>query len=171
MLRWFGVLAVLLLTLVAAPGQAGTARTGTITAAQAPSAALGEEIRYNVYLPSGYARGQDRYPVLYLLHGRGDSMEAWTRVKDSLDRMIAAKEIPALIAVMPDAPWNERGNWYVDSAYSAGKPVETAFTRDLVQHVDATYRTAPIRNARLVGGYSMGGAGALRYALAHQDLF
>jgi hypothetical protein len=37
--------------------------------------------------------------------------------------------------------------------------------------VDTTYRTAAHRGARLVGGYSMGGYGALRYALAHQDLF
>lgn len=76
---------------------------------------------------------------------------------------------------MPDAPWSERGNWYVDSRYTGGdipgRPVETALTRDLVNHVDATYRTAATRTARIVGGYSMGGAGALRYTLAHQDLF
>ncbi|MFI6596440.1 alpha/beta fold hydrolase [Nonomuraea sp. NPDC050536] len=171
MRSWTGVLAVLFLLLLALPGQATVTRKGTLSTAQAPSQALGEPIRYNLYLPYGYADGDARYPVLYLLHGRGDSMEAWTRIKDSLDGMIATKQIPPLIAVMPDAPWSERGSWYVDSAYTTGRPVETALTRDLVQHVDATYRTAPIRNARLVGGYSMGGAGALRYALAHQDLF
>ncbi|WP_344833912.1 hypothetical protein [Nonomuraea dietziae] len=69
------------------------------------------------------------------------------------------QRIPPLIAVMPDAPWSERGNWYVDSRHTGGKPVETAFTRDLVQHVDATYRTAPLRNARLVGGLLDGRSG------------
>ncbi|MFG1682541.1 alpha/beta hydrolase-fold protein [Nonomuraea sp. NPDC049269] len=178
--RWSGVGALVSLALVvllAVPGEARVHadRTGTITAASAPSAALGESIAYNLYLPYGYAKGADRYPVLYLLHGRGDTMQAWTRVKDTLDAMIRTRRIPPLIAVMPDAPWSERGSWYVDSRYTGsdlpGRPVETALTRDLVAHVDATYRTAAIRQARMVGGYSMGGSGALRFALAHQDLF
>jgi enterochelin esterase-like enzyme len=167
----------LAVTAVAVPGdaQAAKAQTGTITAASAHSPALGEDIAYNVYLPYGYTSGSARYPVLYLLHGRGDTMAAWTQVKGQLDAMIQDKTIPPVIAVMPDAPWSERGSWYVDSQYTdaanPGRPVETAFTTDLVHAVDTTYRTAAIREARLVGGYSMGGAGALRFALAHQDLF
>ncbi|MEU0569467.1 alpha/beta hydrolase-fold protein [Nonomuraea sp. NPDC005983] len=179
--RWGGgvgaLAALALVLLLAVPGEARVqpSRTGTVTARSAPSQALGESIAYNVYLPYGYDTGAQRYPVLYLLHGRGDTMQAWTRVKDTLDEMIRTRRIPPLIAVLPDAPWSERGSWYVDSRYTGadlpGRPVETALTRDLVGHVDATYRTAAIREARLVGGYSMGGAGALRYALAHQDLF
>ncbi|WP_433242705.1 alpha/beta hydrolase-fold protein [Streptosporangium sp. CA-135522] len=178
--RWrgLGVLAALaLVAALAVPGQAqvGRSRTGTITAGSAYSAALGEPIAYNVYLPHGYGRGAQRYPVLYLLHGRGDTSQAWTRVKDTLDRLIQDGRVPALIAVMPDAPWSGGGSWYVDSRYTGadtpGRPVETAFTHDLVDHVDTTYRTAPIRNARMVGGYSMGGYGALRFTLAHPDLF
>ncbi|MET8387331.1 alpha/beta hydrolase-fold protein [Streptosporangium canum] len=178
--RWrgLGVLAALaLVAVLAVPGQAqvGKDRAGTITTGSAHSAALGESIAYNVYLPHGYDRGARRYPVLYLLHGRGDTMQAWTQVKDTLDRMIQDKRIPDLIAVMPDAPWSGGGSWYVDSRYTGtdapGRPVETALTRDLVNHVDSAYRTAPIRNARMVGGYSMGGYGALRFTLAHPDLF
>ncbi|MFI7131206.1 alpha/beta hydrolase-fold protein [Nonomuraea sp. NPDC050153] len=174
--RWLAVLAVLAsLSFLAAPGETEVRAGGTLTTGSAPSQALGENIAYNVYLPSGYDRGGDRHPVLYLLHGRGDTMQAWTRVKTLLDDMIRTKRIPPVIAVMPDAPWSERGGWYVDSRHTGadlpGRPVETALTRDLVAYVDATYRTAPIREARLVGGYSMGGAGALRFALAHQDLF
>ncbi|MDG4827531.1 alpha/beta hydrolase-fold protein [Asanoa sp. WMMD1127] len=174
-----GVAAVLLaLGLAGAvPGQAGAERlrAGTLTTAQAPSPALGGTIDYTVYLPYGYdPQAATRYPVLYLLHGRGDTMQAWTRIKADLDRLISEGTVPPVIAVLPDAPWSSRGNWYVDSSYQGedpGRPVETALTRDLVSHVDATYRTAAHRGARLVGGYSMGGAGALRYALAHPDLF
>lgn len=164
----------------AAPGGAAASRErlGTLTTTSTPSAALGTPIDYTVYLPYGYTdrRNADlRYPVLYLLHGRGDTMSAWTRIKADLDRMIADGEVPPVIAVLPDAPWSGRGSWYVDSAYTGaddpGRPVETALTHDLVAAVDATYRTAPHRGARLVGGYSMGGFGALRLALAHPDLF
>ncbi|GIF68605.1 hypothetical protein Ais01nite_66400 [Asanoa ishikariensis] len=179
--RIVGGVAVILLALGLAgalPGPAGAERlrAGTLTTAAAPSPALGGDIDYTVYLPYGYdAAAATRYPVLYLLHGRGDTMAAWTRVKDDLDKLIADKEVPPVIAVLPDAPWSDRGNYYVDSAYTGaddpGRPVETAFTRDLVAHVDATYRTAAHRGARLIGGYSMGGAGALRYSLAHSDLF
>jgi len=149
---------------------------GTLVVAVAPSATLGEDIAYTVYLPYGYDESADEYASLYLLHGRGDTMDAWTQVKSDLDELIEDGTIDPAVVVMPDAPWSERASYYVDSAYTGpdappGRPVETAFVEDLVPHIDATYRTVDDRTARGVGGYSMGGAGALRFALAHQDLF
>ena len=91
-----------------------------------------------------------------------------------LDELIANGDIPPTIAIMPDAPWSSRASYYVDSAYRGadpGRPVETAFTQDLIAHVDSTYRTVAARNGRGVAGYSMGGYGAIRYSLAHPDLF
>ncbi|MGW6280646.1 alpha/beta hydrolase-fold protein [Kribbella sp. NPDC055071] len=159
----------------AAPSdQPAVVRPGTITAASLRSPTLGENIDYNVYLPAGYAESTQRYPVLYLLHGRGDSMAAWTQVKSRLDELIGSGEIPPTIAIMPDAPWSNRAGWYVDSAYTGsdpGRPVETAFFRDLVPSIDAAYRTIADRTGRAIAGYSMGGAGALRYALAHPEVF
>ncbi|GAA0941717.1 hypothetical protein GCM10009554_33590 [Kribbella koreensis] len=149
---------------------------GTITATSFRSATLGEDLAYNVYLPAGYAASTASYPVLYLLHGRGDSMAAWTQLKGRLDAMIAAGDIPPTIAVMPDAPWSSRASYYVDSAYrdkgkEPGRPVETALIHDLVPHVDATYRTITDRTGRAIAGYSMGGSGALRYSMVHPELF
>src|SRR5688572_22828110 len=105
--------ALVLLVLVASSvgaGSAAAAEPGTISAASFRSVTLGEDIAYNVYLPAGYEGSDKRYPVLYLLHGRGDSMAAWTQVKGELDAMIAAGEIPPLIAIMPDAPWSSRAS-------------------------------------------------------------
>ncbi|RZU18764.1 enterochelin esterase-like enzyme [Kribbella rubisoli] len=147
---------------------------GVIKSAAVRSATLGEDINYNVYLPAGYDESTRRYPVVYLLHGRGDSMSAWTQVKSRLDELIGDGEIPPTIAIMPDAPWSSRASWYVDSAYKGsdpGRPVETAFFRDFVPQIDATYRTIADRSGRAIAGYSMGGAGALRYSLAHPDVF
>ncbi|GAA2726730.1 alpha/beta hydrolase [Cellulomonas aerilata] len=171
-------------TTPAAPArEAGTdtaraARAGTVLTAQAPSSAVGS-IDHAVYLPPGYDDEPDRaYASLYLLHGRGDTQAAWQRVTGDLDRLIVTGAVQPMVVVMPDAPWNQRASWYTDSRYTGrragdepGVAVETAFTRDLVDHVDATYRTVGHRGARAVGGYSMGGAGALRFALAHQDRF
>jgi enterochelin esterase-like enzyme len=164
----------LLVPVAIGAGGAAGAQPGTITTANFRSATLGEDVSYNVYLPAGYASTAKRYPVIYLLHGRGDSMAAWTQMKGKLDELIADGAIPATIAIMPDAPWSSRASYYVDSAYHGadpGRPVETAFTTDLIAHVDATYRTMASRNGRVVGGYSMGGYGALRYSIAHPDLF
>ncbi|MDX6283125.1 MAG: hypothetical protein QOH03_4196 [Kribbellaceae bacterium] len=147
---------------------------GTITAASFRSSTLGEDLAYNVYLPAGYAASTARYPVLYLLHGRGDSMAAWTQMKGQLDTMIAAGDIPPTIAIMPDAPWSSRASYYVDSAYKGkdpGRPVETALIHDLVPQVDATYRTITERTGRAIAGYSMGGSGALRYSMVYPELF
>jgi enterochelin esterase-like enzyme len=72
-----------------------TAAPGEIRTAAVRSATLGENIAYNVYLPAGYDESAQRYPVLYLLHGRGDTMAAWTQVKIRLDELIGAGEVHA----------------------------------------------------------------------------
>ena len=95
-------------------------------------------------------------------------------MKGALDELIASGEIQPTIAIMPDAPWSGRASYYVDSAYTGadpGRKVETAFTHDLIAHVDSAYRTVAARTGAESAGYSMGGYGALRYSLAHPDLF
>lgn len=147
---------------------------GTMVPGRFRSNVLGEEVYYYVYLPAGYEGGQERYPAIYLLHGRGSTMAEWARIGRDLDRLAATGEIPPMIAVMPDAPWSQRASYFVDSAYTGpdpGRPVETAFITELIPHVDATYRTIADRSGRAAAGYSMGGYGALRYALVHADLF
>lgn len=152
---------------LAAAGQGG----GKLVEDRLESAALKGPLNYTVYLPPGYEESKARLPVIYLLHGRGDAMGAWAQCKPLLDELIAEGRIPPLIAVMPDASWSRRGGYYVDSAHERGSAIETALTGELVVHIDKLYRTAATRETRLVGGYSMGGYGATRYALAHPQLF
>lgn len=138
---------------------------------EAPTLFQFRPYQYNVYLPAGYDESDQRYPVIYLLHGRGDDMSAWLNAKPALDEMIASGDIPPMIAIMPDVPALERASYYVDTAYNGGEPVESTFFADLLPHIDATYRTIARREGRLVGGYSMGGFGAIRYAVSHPELF
>jgi enterochelin esterase-like enzyme len=139
------------------------------------SETLERTYQYKVYLPEGYDRSEQSYPVIYLLHGRGDTMAAWLNVRSTFDELIANESIPPMIAILPDMPSSDRGNYYVDSAYTGmlyhGEAVETAFFTDLIPHVDSSYRTLAQRESRMVGGYSMGGYGAIRYSLAHPDTF
>jgi enterochelin esterase-like enzyme len=135
---------------------------------------LGENFYYSVYEPAGYEDSDERYPVLYALHGRGDSMAALEQLKVPLDYLIGEGFIKPLIVVMPDVPWSDGGSYYVDSAYTGyppGRPVETAFFDDLIPHIDEAYRTLRNRDGRIIGGYSMGGYGTIRYSLAYPDVF
>lgn len=140
------------------------------------SKTLGENVQYLVYLPFGYQRSNLRYPVLYLLHGRGDSMHSWLAIQADLDNMIETGKIQPLIAVIPDVPYSKRASYYVDSLYTGepmieGKPVESAIIQDLIPEIDKTYRTIKERTGRAIAGYSMGGFGALRYVLRYPDIF
>jgi enterochelin esterase-like enzyme len=156
---------------------ATSVRAGNVATGGFRSPTLGREIQYMVYFPTGYSSGTLRYPVLYLLHGRGDSMQAWLTIRDDLDRLIETGRVPPIVAVMPDAPWSQRASYYIDSEFTGagalprGEKVETAFTSDLLDHVDSKYRTYANRSGRVIGGYSMGGYGAMRFALVHPELF
>ncbi len=58
----------------------------------------------HVYTPPGYDGNTTKYPVFYLLHGAGDSDEAWSSVGRAnfiLDNLIAAKKAKPMIVVMP----------------------------------------------------------------------
>jgi S-formylglutathione hydrolase FrmB len=129
------------------------------------SKSVGRKMKYNVVLPKGYDAGSERYPVLYLLHGYSGDYTNWSRLK--------APETASgydLIVVMPDA-----GNsWYVNwPAGDDGRKDawEDAIAGDLVEHVDATYRTIARREGRAINGLSMGGYGALMLGLRRPDVF
>ena len=164
-------------TIMPTPTPGASLPAGTVQEGHFRSVALDSDVHYIVYLPHNYATSGLRYPVIYLLHGKSGRMSDWLHVKSDLDRLIAEGKIPPMIAVLPDAPHSKGASYYVDSAYAGsetvpvGQKVETAFTRDAIAHIDTTYRTIPTREGRAVGGYSMGGWGAMRYALAHPDLY
>lgn len=154
-----------LAALTAAILATASAQTGTVLERQ-PYRVGSETFYYTVYLPAGYERERRSYAVVYLLHGYGGADTDWVRYGDAAfvaDRLIADNLIPPTILVMPDG----RNSWYVDSPYS---DFETAFL-DLIEHVDATYRTVPERASRAVGGLSMGGYGAARFAIKYPERF
>lgn len=143
--------------------QEATELAGRLTTETFDSATLGRSWTYNVYLPEGYDGSSLEYPVIYLLHGANGTESSWDEGIGVLDELIQAGEIPPIIAVAPASGYS----WWVDTL----EPFETAVVQDLVPHIDATYRTIAEREGRAVAGFSMGGYGALRYALAHPEVF
>lgn len=173
-LRLFTFLCVWISIFSGIPVMGQTAESTTVRA-EFDSPTLGRSYRYNILLPAGYDSSDERYPVIYLLHGRGDTGTAWLRIHDTFDEMVANGEIPPMIAVLPDMPSSDRASYYVDSQYSGSRypaeAVETAFMNDLIPHIDTTYRTIAAREGRLIGGYSMGAYGALRYTMVYPEWF
>jgi putative tributyrin esterase len=129
------------------------------------SPSVGRKMKYNIVLPEKYAQSTERFPVLYLLHGYSSNYTAWARM--GVPRY--ARDFD-LIVVMPDA-----GNsWYVNWATSEEgqkNAWEDGIVKDLIGHVDATYRTIARREGRAINGLSMGGYGGLMLGLKHPDMF
>src|SRR5205085_6024517 len=77
---------------------------GAVATVYYQSSALGKGRRMHVYTPPGYESGSEKYPVLYLLHGAGDSDDSWTSVGRAnfiLDNLMAAKKAKPMVVVMP----------------------------------------------------------------------
>jgi endo-1,4-beta-xylanase len=128
------------------------------------------DVGYHIYLPPGYddpKNAATRYPVIYWLHGLNQSESSNWYPPELLDNAVRTAKIPPLILVCASGGGR---TFYVDSP--DGKLLsETTVIKELIPHIDATYRTIPAREGRAIQGMSMGGWGALRLAFAHPDLF
>ncbi|HLX01038.1 MAG TPA: alpha/beta hydrolase-fold protein [Trinickia sp.] len=155
------VLAVLVCVTAQAPSLASI-----VAARSFHSEALGREWSYTIYLPTGYRDDGPRYPVLYLLHGNHGDANDWItqgQLQATADQLIERNEIPPVVIVMPQAGTD----WYVDRK----EKMQTAFFSDLLPEIESHYAVSNRRNGRAIGGVSMGGFGALRYALLAPNQF
>lgn len=157
--------------------QAVSAR-GTLIADSMVSPALhGQRRSFLIYLPPSYqdtATSERRYPTLYLLHGSPGSEYDWVRggkAVQSADTLIREGEIPELIMVFPDGNGRngETSEW--GNSFDQKQLMENFVVFDLVHYVDQKYRTIPQTSDRAIGGFSMGGFGAMNMAVHHPDIF
>ena len=105
--------------------------------------------RMTIYTPAGYDKG-GKYPVLYLLHGAGGDENAWSelgRAAQILDNLIATGKAKPAAASIPES------------------------FMDIVNYVDANYRTIKTRAGRAVCGLSMGGGHTFHVSLLYPNTF
>jgi S-formylglutathione hydrolase FrmB len=125
-----------------------------------------------VFLPPSYAKEKRRrYPVVYALHGYSIGAEQWTHeihVPQTIEGAFAegAKE---MIVVLPDSKTIHNGSMYSSSVTTGN--FERFIYHDMVEYIDAHYRTIPDRLSRGLVGHSMGGYGASRIGMKHPDVF
>ena len=125
-----------------------------------------------VYTPPGYEKGTGRYPVLYLIHGGGDTAVSWSavgRANNILDNLLAEKKAVPMIVVMPSG-WTPSGG-QVMTADATKDPFNDELLKDIIPFVDANYRTMNAPDSRALSGLSMGGIQTLNIGLHNLGTF
>ncbi|HTN74968.1 MAG TPA: alpha/beta hydrolase-fold protein [Pirellulaceae bacterium] len=148
---------------------------GKIEVVEYDSTTVGAKRKARVYTPPGYSK-DEKYPVLYLLHGIGGDENEWARngAPDViLDNLYADKKLVPMIVVLP----NGRAATDVTARDPIPKqsPAFAAFEKDLlvdlIPFIEKNYSVKADRESRALGGLSMGGGQSLNIGLSNLDTF
>lgn len=130
---------------------------------------VGRDMYYTVYLPAGYSN-EKTYPVLYLLHGYGGNQNDWfvyDKLQEQADKAIADFIMPEAVIITPDG-----NTWmYLDNVAGRSIRYESYFFQEFLPQVEKRFHIKGERQSRMIGGFSMGGYGALYYGITHRDMF
>jgi S-formylglutathione hydrolase FrmB len=126
------------------------------------SRVLGALKAFCVITPTAAPRDGDGWPVLFFLHGRGRTH----RTLVDLEAMRRAFLDAPFCTVFPDGG----DGWYIDSPVESGARYET-YLAEVIAMAERVRRVSQARDGRAIAGWSMGGYGAMRFAIRHPDEF
>ncbi|MBW4630497.1 MAG: esterase family protein [Iphinoe sp. HA4291-MV1] len=143
------------------------------------SQVMGGSRTYGVALPPGYDQNPNqRYPVIFLLHGgHGNPKDWWFEKKGkalkTLQQLYIADKLPPSIVITPDGNDKRGSSPYWDPEYIDGPngKVSTAIGDELVKVVQSRYRTLLNPDFWAIGGLSSGGWGAMNVGLHNLNHF
>jgi enterochelin esterase family protein len=146
---------------------------GTVHIHKYQSKSLAVTRELYVYTPPGYETKQAaKYPVLYLFHGFGDPVDAWTvigRANLIMDNLIAANKTKPFIIVTPYG--HTPSSPPVMRSIGRYESYEKDLVEDIIPYVQKCYRVSAKQKDRAVAGLSMGGGQSLTIGLGNLDLF
>jgi len=126
--------------------------------------------QFYIYKPAGYdINTQEKYPVLYILHGGGEDETGWaTQGKTDLilDNLIALQKAKPMLIVMPDGNFNFQG-----FGENNLRVFERELKQSLIPFVEKNYRTKSGPENRALAGLSMGGIQTLYAGINNSELF
>lgn len=148
---------------------------GKLEMVEYESKTVGTTRKMQVYTPPGYSE-EEKYPVLYLLHGIGGDETEWQRfanVDATFDNLIADGKAVPMIVVMPNgrAQKNDRAEGNVFASAPAFAKFEKDLLEDVIPAIEAKYSVATNREQRAIAGLSMGGGQTLNFGFTHLDTF
>jgi enterochelin esterase-like enzyme len=150
---------------------------GKVETVEYDSKTVGNKRKMLIYTPPGYST-DNKYPVLYLLHGIGGDETEWYKNAAPnviLDNLYADKKLTAMIVAMPNgrAEPNDRavGNIFAPEHVRAFENFENDLLNDVIPFIESTYPVKIGRENRALAGLSMGGGQSLNFGLAHLDTF
>ncbi|MCB1089579.1 MAG: hypothetical protein KDM63_21245, partial [Verrucomicrobiae bacterium] len=149
---------------------------GAISEIDYASKSLQRMRRMHVYTPPGYGNSDQRYPVLYLLHGIGGEETEWARYAQPdvlLDNLIAGGKAVPMILVMPNgrAQQDDRPVGDIFAHRPAFKFFERDLLEDVIPTIESRYSVLADREHRALAGLSMGGGQTMNFGFAHLDQF
>jgi enterochelin esterase-like enzyme len=126
--------------------------------------------QFYIYSPASYEiNSNEKYPVLYILHGGGEDERGWaTQGKTDLilDNLIAEKKSKPMLIVMPDGNVNTSG-----FGENTLRMFEAELKRCVIPFVEKNYRVETDSKNRALAGLSMGGIQTLYVGINNTDLF
>jgi len=132
------------------------------------SLSMQKTLKVAVTTPSTYQTSQDRYPVIYLLHGGSGSFSDWHQKVTQKGIVNQLAETYNVVIVTPGVG---PASYYYDSPLQDSVRYETYMIQELIPLIDSQYRTLAQKESRAITGLSMGGHGAITLAAKHPELF
>src|SRR5580765_5228396 len=126
-------------------------------------------IGYCAMLPPSYdAKPGKRFPVLYFLHGLGgdQSFLASSGASSLIEEAWEEKRLGEFVIITPQG----ETSFYINSR-DGHIQYEDFFVREFVPQMERRFRLVGDRAGRAIGGISMGGYGALRFAFKYPQMF
>ncbi len=130
----------------------------------------GIERHINVYVPAEYEQNPDnKYPVLYLVHGWGEDENGWSvqgHMANIMDGLIANGKAVPMIVVMPSGDIKTNS----DVREATGN-ITDIYINNLIPFIDKTFRTKTDRQNRAMAGLSRGGMQTTMTVFPNMDMF
>jgi len=149
---------------------------GKVETVEYDSTTVGIKRKMVIYTPPGFSK-DEQYPVLYLLHGIGDTETGWTEKGSAaviLDNLYADKKIVPMIVVMPYGRASKEpapANPFEGNPFEAYANFENDLIKDVIPFVESHYPAKADRESRALAGLSMGGGQSLNFGLKHLETF
>jgi len=134
--------------------------------AEIASGLVPSPVEYAVLLPAAYEESEEKFPLLFFLHGGNGSRDFLTQMRPLVDRLWEQGRLPGMVVVTPSVT----RSLYMDYRDGSQKWEQFIMTQFL-DYLRQAYKVRSDRQGTLLFGISMGGMGALRMGFKYPDVF